>query len=34
MGGTSIWFTMISIGIILSVSKSVEDKSEEQLETT
>jgi cell division protein FtsW len=34
MGGTSIWFTMISMGIILSVSKSIEDKTEEQLETT
>lgn len=33
MGGTSIWFTMISMGIILSVSKSIEDKSEEKLET-
>jgi cell division protein FtsW len=34
MGGTSIWFTMFSIGIILSVSRSVEDKLEEKLETT
>lgn len=33
MGGTSIWFTMISMGIILSVSRSIEDKSEEKLET-
>jgi len=33
MGGTSIWFTMIAIGIILSVSKSIEDKTEEKLET-
>src|SRR6185369_4039542 len=33
MGGTSIWFTMISIGIILSVSRSIEDKTEEKLET-
>jgi cell division protein FtsW len=33
MGGTSIWFTMISMGIILSVSKSIEDKTEEKLET-
>lgn len=32
-GGTSIWFTMISMGIILSVSRSVEDKTEEKLET-
>jgi len=29
MGGTSIWFTMISIGIILSVSKSNSDKNTE-----
>ncbi|MCE3258563.1 MAG: cell cycle protein [Bacteroidetes bacterium] len=33
MGGTSIWFTMIAMGIILSVSKSIEDKTEEKLET-
>ncbi len=33
MGGTSIWFTMIALGIILSASKSIEDKSEEKLET-
>ncbi len=33
MGGTSLWFTMISIGIILSVSRTVEDKTEEKLET-
>lgn len=33
MGGTSIWFTMIALGIILSVSKGVEEKTEEQLET-
>lgn len=33
MGGTSIWFTMITLGIILSISKSVEDKTEEKLET-
>ena len=26
MGGTSVWFTCISIGIILSVSKSNEEK--------
>ncbi|MCF8236054.1 MAG: FtsW/RodA/SpoVE family cell cycle protein [Bacteroidales bacterium] len=31
MGGTSIWFTSISIGIILSVSKEV-DKREEQIQ--
>jgi len=34
MGGTSIWFTMIALGIILSVSRSIEDKGEEKLETT
>jgi cell division protein FtsW len=33
MGGTSIWFTMIALGIILSVSRSIEDKTEEKLET-
>jgi cell division protein FtsW len=33
MGGTSIWFTMITLGIILSVSRSNEDKGEEQLES-
>lgn len=33
MGGTSIWFTMISLGIILSVSKSNNDKTTEQLAT-
>lgn len=33
MGGTSIWFTMIALGIILSVSRSSEDKGEEKLET-
>lgn len=32
-GGTSIWFTCISIGIILSVSRSSEDKTEENLES-
>lgn len=32
MGGTSIWFTMIALGIILSVSRSSEDKGEETLE--
>jgi cell division protein FtsW (lipid II flippase) len=26
MGGTSLWFTSISIGIILSVSREVYDK--------
>ena len=34
MGGTSIWFTMIALGIIISASKSIEDKTEEKLETT
>lgn len=33
MGGTSIWFTMISLGIILSVSRGAGDKGEEKLET-
>jgi len=33
MGGTSIWFTMITLGIIISVSKSIEDKTDEKLET-
>jgi len=33
MGGTSIWFTMIALGIIISASKSIEDKTEENLET-
>ena len=32
MGGTSIWFTMIALGIILSVSRGAEDKGEEKLE--
>ena len=33
MGGTSILFTMIALGVILSVSRSIEDKGEEKLET-
>jgi cell division protein FtsW len=33
MGGTSIWFTMISLGIILSISRGIEEKTEENLET-
>lgn len=32
MGGTSLWFTMISLGIILSISRTTEDKGEEKLE--
>jgi cell division protein FtsW len=32
MGGTSIWFTMIALGIILSVSRGAEEKAEENLE--
>lgn len=32
-GGTSLWFTMIALGIILSVSRAIEDKTEEKLET-
>jgi cell division protein FtsW len=34
MGGTSMIFTMIALGIILSISRAVEDKTEEKLETT
>ncbi len=33
MGGTSIWFTMIALGIILSVSRAGEEKGEEKLES-
>jgi cell division protein FtsW len=33
MGGTSIWFSMIALGIVLSVSRSLEEHGEEQLET-
>lgn len=33
MGGTSIWFTMAAMGIILSVSRSNEDTTAEKLET-
>ncbi|MBS1651789.1 MAG: FtsW/RodA/SpoVE family cell cycle protein [Bacteroidetes bacterium] len=32
MGGTSIIFTMITLGIVLSVSKGIEDKSDEKTE--
>jgi cell division protein FtsW len=32
MGGTSIWFTSISIGIILSVSRDLESNEEESKE--
>lgn len=32
MGGTSIWFTMIALGVILSVSRGSEYKDEEKLE--
>ena len=32
MGGTSIWFTSIAIGIVLSVSREVYDEKEEDLE--
>jgi cell division protein FtsW len=31
MGGTSLWFTSLSIGIILSVSRSTEDETHENL---
>ena len=34
MGGTSVWFTMAALGIILSVSRGIEDKTEEQLENS
>ena len=33
MGGTSMIFTMIALGIILSISKSSEDSTDEKLET-
>lgn len=33
MGGTSLWFTGISIGIILSVSRSIEDQKNEPAQT-
>ena len=32
MGGTSIWFTSIAIGVILSVSRDVEQEDEKNLE--
>ncbi len=32
MGGTSIWFTSLSIGIILSVSKEIDKQKQEQVE--
>ncbi len=32
MGGTSLLFSMIALGIIISASKSIEDKTEENLE--
>jgi cell division protein FtsW len=31
MGGTSLWFTSLSIGIILSVSREIEMKEEEEI---
>ena len=34
MGGTSIWFTSIAIGIILSVSKEMDESEEQSTETT
>ncbi|MFZ4549671.1 MAG: FtsW/RodA/SpoVE family cell cycle protein, partial [Bacteroidales bacterium] len=34
MGGTSIWFTSIAIGIILSVSKEMDENEEQTSETT
>lgn len=33
MGGTSIWFTCISLGIILSVSRYIEEHSDEEITT-
>jgi cell division protein FtsW len=33
MGGTSLWFTSISIGIILSVSRQVEEEDESKIST-
>jgi cell division protein FtsW len=33
MGGTSIWFTSIAIGIVLSVSRTIEEESEKSVET-
>jgi cell division protein FtsW len=34
MGGTSIWFTSVAIGIILSVSKEMDENEEQSSETT
>jgi cell division protein FtsW (lipid II flippase) len=34
MGGTSIWFTSIAIGIILSVSKEMDEVEQPAEETT
>jgi cell division protein FtsW (lipid II flippase) len=34
MGGTSIWFTSIAIGIILSVSKEMDEAEEPTKEPT
>lgn len=34
MGGTSIWFTMIALGIILSVSRGLEEKIDESKEVS
>ena len=31
MGGTSIWFTCISVGIILSVSREVQEETDIEL---
>ena len=31
MGGTSLWFTSLSIGIILSVSREIEMKEEKEI---
>jgi cell division protein FtsW len=34
MGGTSLWFTSAAIGIILSVSRNVEEEDEEEPATS
>jgi cell division protein FtsW len=34
MGGTSLWFTSVAIGIILSVSRNVEEENEDEPATT
>jgi cell division protein FtsW len=34
MGGTSLWFTSVAIGIILSVSRNVEEEDDDEPATT